>query len=185
MIGKYALENGNIRAIKKFKEQYPNLKESSIRNYKRLYKRHLEDQRKKANTQAVTEIASRPRGCPPLLLENDEKLLTILRAVRARGGVVNSNVVRGSAQALLEASSMRSIELPRTWVNSVYRRLGFVKRMATTSRPPIPKGLFEECRIQFLRDINNAVKNFSIPPELVLNSDPIFIRLSWPVYNVF
>ena len=43
--------------------------------------------------------------------------------------------------------------------------------MATTSRPSIPKGLYEECRIQFLHDIDKAVKEFSIPPKLILNSD--------------
>lgn len=43
--------------------------------------------------------------------------------------------------------------------------------MATTSRPPIPKGLYEECRIQFLRDVDKSVKEFSIPHELILNSD--------------
>lgn len=83
-------------------------------------------------------------------------------------------MVRGTARALLEATGtpyLNSIELSHSWVESVYRHLGFVKRMATTSRPPIPKGLYEECRDQFLRDIERAVKEFTIPPELVLNSD--------------
>lgn len=34
VIGKYALENGNINAIQKFKERYPDLKDSAVCNYK-------------------------------------------------------------------------------------------------------------------------------------------------------
>ena len=37
-IGKYALENGNERARVHFKTQFPNLKESTIRNFKKAYK---------------------------------------------------------------------------------------------------------------------------------------------------
>lgn len=88
---------------------------------------------------------------------------------------MNSNIVRGTTRALLEAASstspLISFELSCSWVNSVYRHLDFVRRMATTSRPPIPKGLYEECRIQFLRNVDKAVKEFSIPPELILNSE--------------
>ena len=43
---------------------------------------------------------------------------------------MNSNVVGGTARALLEAANtsyLNSIELPCSWVNSVYRRLGFVR----------------------------------------------------------
>ena len=43
--------------------------------------------------------------------------------------------------------------------------------MGTTSRPPVPKGLFEECRVQYLRDIDTKMKMYSIPPELVINAD--------------
>lgn len=36
-IGKYALENGNERARRHFLSECPNLKESSIRNFKKAY----------------------------------------------------------------------------------------------------------------------------------------------------
>ena len=99
-----------------------------------------------------------------------------LRGIRARGGVINSNVVRGTAMALLESDSsharqISANDLKRSWVYSVYKRMGLVRRMATTSRPPVPKGLYDEARLQYLRDIEKAMKTYSIPPELVLNSD--------------
>ncbi len=40
----------------------------------------------------------------------------------------------------------------------------------TTSRPPVPQGIYE-CRREFLSDINEKIKLHSVPPELVLNSD--------------
>ena len=53
----------------------------------------------------------------------------------------------------------------------LYRHVGFMRRMAATSRPPVPKGLYDESFLQYLCDIEKAMKIYSIPPELVLNSD--------------
>ena len=41
-IGKYALENGNERARLHFKAHFPNLKESTIRKFKKAYKEQLQ-----------------------------------------------------------------------------------------------------------------------------------------------
>ena len=35
----------------------------------------------------------------------------------------------------------------------------------------MPRGLFEECKLTFLSDINKAINEHKIPPELVLNAD--------------
>ena len=43
--------------------------------------------------------------------------------------------------------------------------------MATTSRPPVPQGLYDECRNHYLREVDETIKKYVIPPELVLNSD--------------
>ena len=48
--------------------------------------------------------------------------------------------------------------------------MGLVRRMASTSRPPVPKSVYNESHLQYFRDIENAMKTYSIPPELVLNS---------------
>ena len=46
-IGKYMLENGNERARCHFSSELPNLKESTIRSFRSVYKQKLEEQRKK------------------------------------------------------------------------------------------------------------------------------------------
>ena len=61
--------------------------------------------------------------------------------------------------------------MPRTWVHSIYHRVGFTVRDGTTSRPPVPYGLYHESRITYLRGIAEKIKAYSIPPELMLNAD--------------
>ncbi len=177
-IGKYALENGNERARRHFSKEFPNLAESTIRSFKKSYHQELEKQRKKptGNPQPVTMIAAKPKGRPPLLLDLDERLVTYLKAVRVKGGVVNIHVVRAVAKALITSNPSLSkhllnFEFQRSWVQSLYRRMGYTRRAATTGRPPIPQGLYDECRREFLQDIANKIKTYKIPPELVMNSD--------------
>ena len=166
-IGQYALEHGNERA------RCPHLKESTIRNFKKAYKERLDHERKKLHPKPVLEIQTQPRGRPPLLLELDGKLITFLKAVRIRGGVINIHVVRAAAKALIETNAdvehqLRKFDMPRS---SIYRRMGLTRRMGTTSRPPLPQGLYDECRWQFLQQIDQKRREYAIPAELVLNSD--------------
>ena len=90
------------------------------------------------------EVPSLQQGRPPLLLKNDEKLLELLRGIRARGGVINGNVVRAAAMAPLKfdstcAQQISANDLKCSRVHSVYKRVGLMRRMATTSRAPVPK----------------------------------------------
>ena len=174
-IGKYASENGNLKALKKFKAEVPNLKESTMRSFKQAYKRKLKEVTKKRNVEAqVLAIPSDTRGRPPILLELDAKLISLLKSIRIRGGVINFSVVKATALALLKSnpsSSETGFQPTTTWVRSVYRRCGFSRRAGTTTHPPVPRGLFEECKLMFLSDINKTINEHKIPPELVLNAD--------------
>lgn len=174
-IGKYASENGNSKALKKFKAEVPNLKESTVRSFKQAYERKLKEVTKKRNVEAqVLAIPSDTRGRPPILLELDAKLISLLKSIRSRGGVINFSVVKATALALVKSnpsSSVTGFQPTTTWVRSVYRRCGFSRRAGTTNRPPVPRGLFEECKLMFLSDINKTINEHKIPPELVLNAD--------------
>ena len=176
LIGKYALENGNKSARLKYLVDFPNLNESTVRNFKKAYKEKVKLQKDQQLPQPITALPCSARGRPPLLVELDQKLIKFLRAVRTKGGVINIHVVRAAATALIASNPSTSqhllkVELPRSWVQSIYRRMGLTKRMGTTARPPVPKGLFDECRVQYLQDIDMKMKRFKIPPELVLNAD--------------
>ena len=55
--------------------------------------------------------------------------------------------------------------------HAIYRRCNFSRRAGITSKPPVPRGLYEDCKLTFLADINNCVKQYNVPLELILNVD--------------
>ena len=65
-IGKYAAENGNEKARKHFTKDFPELKESAIRNFEKKYYVKLAEARKAGNTEVIC-ILSEVRGRPPIL----------------------------------------------------------------------------------------------------------------------
>ena len=80
-IGKYALENGNETARVHFLKKFPNLRESTLRNFKKAYKEKLHQESKKLDPKPITRIVTQPKGRPPILLELDDKLLKLLLAI--------------------------------------------------------------------------------------------------------
>ena len=102
-IAKYTVENGNTKAVKHFEKEFPNLKESTVRNFKKYY-----EKRSKACREGKTEVLSLPskvRGRPPILMELDGKLMRFLKGIRGRGGVINIHVVRAVTQALIDCNT--------------------------------------------------------------------------------
>ena len=57
------------------------------------------------------------------------------------------------------------------FLQSLYRHMGYTRRVGTTTRPPIPQGLYDESRRDYLASIDMKIKRYNIPPSLVLNSD--------------
>ena len=170
-IGKYASENGNSKAINHFKEELPTLRESTVRTFKQAYQKRLREEKKKGNTD-VTVIAtlSDTRGRPSILRELDSKIISLLKSIRSSGEVINFCVVKEKALALVDSNKtpfLREFEPTVTWVKSIYRRCNFTSRAGTTTRPPVPRGMFEECKLTFLTDINKMITENKIPPELV------------------
>ena len=79
-IGKYAAENGNEKARKHFSKDFPDLKESTIRNFKKKYYVKLAETRKAGNTEVIC-IPSEVRGHPPILMDLNNKLFTFLKCI--------------------------------------------------------------------------------------------------------
>ena len=67
-IGKYASEHGNKRARKWFSKEFPNLHESTIRNFKRSYLAMLKEESKKVNPEVISSLPCKSRGRPPLIV---------------------------------------------------------------------------------------------------------------------
>ena len=56
-------------------------------------------------------------------------------------------------------------------LDSVFKRLNFVRRKSTTAKPFIAPGLIKEIGFSFYKEIHELVKWFNIPKELVINTD--------------
>ena len=46
--------------------------------------------------------------------------------------------------------------------------------LGTTSHPSVPRGMYEECLSEYLRDVSQKIKSFSVLPELVLNAPSLY-----------
>ena len=107
-----------MKARRHFQSRFPNLNESTIRNFKKAYNERLAHERKRDHPQPVTAITTRLRGRPPILLELDGKLLQYLKALRSKGGVINIHVVRAVTKALIESnpsmSQLATFDMPRS-----------------------------------------------------------------------
>ena len=172
-IGKYAALHGPKSTIRTFKKEHPQLKESTVRAFREKY--HSSLKAKKVGTAITKKLPSLKRGRPLLLGTIDEKVKNFLFALRQKGGVVNTVVAIATAKALIERSKdehLKLIDLESCyWAKSLFRRMGFVKRASTTSRPEIPYGARKEAELIFHNDIAYKVEKFQIPESLIINID--------------
>ena len=82
--------------------------------------------------------------------------------------------MKATALALVDSNKtqyLREFEPTVTWVKAIYRCYNFTRQAGTTTRPPDPRGMFEECKLIFLSDMKKMTTENKIPPELVLNAD--------------
>ena len=88
---------------------------------------------------------------------------------------MNSVVALATANALIEQSKeehLKSICLENTeWARSLFRRMGFVRRAATTGRSKMPDRAIKEAGFIFHHSIVQIVDRYQIPPSLIMNFD--------------
>ena len=99
-IARYACENGNSKAVSKFKSDFPKLNESTIRPWAKKYKSELSS--KKPQTSFV--IGTK-RDRPTMLSEEvDQKLRSIIVNFRTVGAVINIHVVPGVLAGIVRSN---------------------------------------------------------------------------------
>ena len=57
------------------------------------------------------------------------------------------------------------------WVQSLFRRMGFKKRMRTAGKVEIPEGARKEAELLYLHNIVTIVEKYEIPHSLIMNLD--------------
>ena len=165
-IGKYASENGATA---------PNLNESTVRGFRD----RVEEELKKAKNNNIASKTSLSKyryktGRPLLLGDLDSMVQKYLLAASNRGTIITRAVAVSCGKALLKRypNIVGNIDLDTSsWAQSLFRRMGFVRRRHTSSKVDIPEGARKEIEYIFLYDIVSKVEKYIIPDSLIINFD--------------
>ena len=100
--------------------------------------------------------------------EPDQKLRAMIANLRTAGAIINIHVVRGVLAGIVRSNldkfgQFSDFEVIRSCVRSVYHRMNFSRRAATTSRPIIIRSLWKVIHTQYLHDTASAVRTYNIP----------------------
>lgn len=181
-IGKYAAENGNIAAVRKFSEgREKPLSESTVRSMKAAYYR--ESRVAMTAGQQLQSLPHKVRGAKTLLGDLDKDVEVYIEGLRKAGGIVNSRICIAAARGILEALKPSllpefggSLVLDKPWAQSFLRRNGFVKRKGTKAARKVPDN-FEDIKEVFTEEVVSKRVEFDIPDDLVLNWDQTGVKL--------
>ena len=182
-IAKRAAQFGTTAAIRYFASKYPDeftsLKEPTVRRWKNKYKADLSNNGESVDDDSQQEKESQElclkKTGRPLKLgdELDKQVREYVRDLRAKGLAINTAVVIASAEGILmhkDANLLQQITLTEGWAKYLLRRMGFVRRKATTKAKMSVED-FEEIKKDYLLDIQVVVSMDEIPKELVVNFD--------------
>ena len=167
-ITKYTNLYGIVNAVRRYSKEFPNISESTVRGWLKKFRGELT---RKVPSEEV--VISKKRGRPLYLPEElDEKLRTFLIAQRRPGGNINRHTIYGVLMGLIKCNLPLYggyLEFTATdgWPYSLYKRMNFVRRTVTTSRPVVTEALWIEIRTLFLPDICTLLQTYNIPDELI------------------
>ena len=132
---KNAAKNGPAAAARKFTTKQNPLNESTVRRFCNLYKRELE-QASKEKREIKSALKCLPRGRPLLLGLLDEMVQRYLLATRSKGWLISSAIAISTAKVLIDRYpeyNLGHTDLDSyLWVKSLFKWIGFVKRMSAT-----------------------------------------------------
>ena len=162
LIGKRAAECGVVSTIRHYAQEFPKLRESTVRDWRNAYSLELKKKRKAGIVDAINidVLPGKKRGRPLLLGEElDRQVQAYLTSFRESGAVVNTAIAMGCAEGIvmsidsnLLASNGGHISLTKDWGKNLLHRMGFVKRRAST-KAKVSVTDFEEIKAQFLLDL--------------------------------
>ena len=95
-------------------------------------------------------------------------------AASNRGSVITRGVAISTAKALMTRNPhlIGNVDVESSqWAQSLYRRMGFLRRQATISKLEIQEGALKEIKLLFHHDIASKVEKFSILHSLIINLD--------------
>ena len=134
--------------MRKFQQRFPNMNESTARTFRKRYESDLADAKRQGKTPS-TSLPLKPQGRPFLLGEIDKMVQCYILAASNRGSVVTRGVAVSTAEALRTRNShlIGNVDVESSdWVQSLYSKMGFQRRQATTSKLEIKEGALKETK---------------------------------------
>ena len=117
----------------------------------------------------------RKYGRPLLLSSLDQMLQRLLLFPQKTGGLVSSAVAISATKALIARNpqyNLSHIDLDSShWAQSLFRIMGFKKRMWTTGKVEIPEGARKEAELLYLHNIVTIVEKYETPHSVITNLD--------------
>ena len=105
----------------------------------------------------------------------DEMVQRYIRGYRSCGGPVNSLIAVSIAKVLITRNpqlNLGHLDLDSSsWAKSLFKRMGFTRRMKTTGKVEIAEGAKQEAELLFLHNIVTLIEEHNIPENLVMNLD--------------
>ena len=95
-------------------------------------------------------------------------------ASSSRGNVISRSIATSTAKALISRNPGYVGQIDpesSSWAQSLFHRMGFVRRRGTTAKLEIPDGAFKEAHLLFTHDIVSKVDKYNIPDSLIINID--------------
>lgn len=97
------------------------------------------------------------------------------QAVRSRGGVISKAVAIATAEALIQRHPECNLDHlnieDSSWTKSLFKRMGFVRRQATTGKVEISESLKKEVEKTYFYSIVKKIEDHEIPHSMVINLD--------------
>ena len=181
-IGNYSVWNGTSAALRHFKAEFPDLKWSTVNDWKAaiIRKKRVSDAQ---SDEPVVELVDKKRGRPAMLPEEiTREVMEYIRAVRDGGGVVNTAVVIAAALGMVKRRQPSLLEcnggyvsLKKSWAKYLLGKMNYVKRRATTKHK-VTVSNFEQLKQEFLMNIKAVVTFEEIPDNLIINWDQTGIK---------
>jgi len=141
-IGKYAAENGNTVAVKKFNTEFPAHKESTVRTFKKRYYEEIRKSKEKLEESKKIQKYRRKTERPYLLGSLDEMVQQHLRSLSKKGSVINTTLANATAKVLIikypNVAGDIDVDSSR-WAKSLFAKVDYVRRRKTSSKVDIPE----------------------------------------------
>ena len=173
-MGKYASETGTSAAVRKFRPDFPKIKESTIREFKKKYEEELK-LAKQQNREVRTELSTEKQGRPLFLgTKIDTLVQRYIRAASNRGAIITRSIVKSVAKALLirYPNEIGKINLDDSgYGKSLLQRMNYTRRKAATSKVKLPDGIRKESELLFHHQIVEKIEKYDIPDSLIVNFD--------------